>query len=66
MTDEPISLTVANLISMGFAGFIFGPALVGYLAEYIGLTFNMYLLSMVWGLNGAALIVMMKRLNLSS
>jgi MFS family permease len=66
VTDEPISLTVANLITMGFAGFIFGPALVGYLAEYIGLTFNMYLLSMVWGLNGAALIVMMKRLNLSS
>ena len=45
VTDEPISLTVANLITMGFAGFIFGPALVGYLAEYIGLTFNMYLLS---------------------
>ena len=66
ITDEPIALTVANLITMGFAGFIFGPALVGYLAEYIGLTFNMYLLSIVWGVNGAALIVMMKRLNLSS
>jgi MFS family permease len=62
VTDEPISLTVANLITMGFAGFIFGPALVGYLAEYIGLTFNMYLLSLVWGLNGAALLVMMKRI----
>jgi len=35
--------------------------LVGYLAEYIGLTFNMYLLSLVWGLNGLALIVMMRR-----
>ena len=61
LTDEPISLTVANLITMGFAGFIFGPALVGYLAEYIGLTFNMYLLSLVWGLNGLALIIMMRR-----
>jgi hypothetical protein len=48
---------------MGFAGFIFGPALVGYLAEYIGLTFNMYLLSLVWGLNGGALLVMMRRVN---
>jgi len=63
VTDEPISLTVANLITMGFAGFIFGPALVGYLAEYIGLTFNMYLLSLVWGLNGLALLVMMRRVN---
>ena len=62
VTDEPISLTVANLITMGFAGFIFGPALVGYLAEYIGLTFNMYLLSLVWGLNGVALLFMMKRI----
>ncbi|MDC1046504.1 MFS transporter [Candidatus Pseudothioglobus singularis] len=63
ITDEPISLTVANLITLGFAGFIFGPALVGYLAEFLSLTFNMYLLSVVWGLNGAALLVMMRRVN---
>jgi len=61
ITDEPISLTVANLITLGFAGFIFGPALVGYLAEYLGLTFNMYLLSFVWGFNGLALLFMMRR-----
>jgi len=65
VTDEPISLTVANLITLGFAGFIFGPALVGYLAEYLGLTFNMYLLCITWGLNGVALIIIMKRLNLT-
>jgi MFS family permease len=65
ITDEPIALTVANLITMGFAGFIFGPALVGYLGEYIGLTFNMYLLSFVWGLNGMALLILIKRLKLS-
>ena len=63
ITDEPIGLTVANLITRGFAGFIFGPALVGYLAEFLSLTFNMYLLSVVWGLNGAALLVMMRRVN---
>ena len=63
ITDEPISLTVANLITLGFAGFIFGPALVGYLAEFLSLTFNMYLLSVVWGLNGVALLVMMRRVN---
>jgi hypothetical protein len=43
ITDEPINLTVANLVTLGFSGFIFGPALVGYLAEYLSLTFNMYL-----------------------
>ena len=63
VTDEPINLTVANLITLGFSGFIFGPALVGYLAEFLSLTFNMYLLSVVWGLNGVALIIMMKRIN---
>ena len=63
ITDEPINLTVANLVTLGFSGFIFGPALVGYLAEYLSLTFNMYLLSVVWGLNGVALIIMMNRIN---
>ena len=63
ITDEPIGLTVANLITLGFAGFIFGPSLVGYLAEFLSLTFNMYLLSVVWGLNGAALLVMLRRVN---
>jgi MFS family permease len=63
ITDEPIALTVANLVTLGFAGFIFGPALVGYLAEYLGLTFNMYLLSLIWGLNGVALLIMMRRLD---
>jgi len=62
ITDEPIPLTVSNLVTLGFAGFIFGPALVGYLAEYLGLTFNMYMLSVIWGLNGVALLVMMKRI----
>ena len=65
ITDEPIGLTVANLITLGFAGFIFGPALVGYLAEFLGLTFNMYLISIVWGLNGVALLVMMGRIKSS-
>ena len=62
ITDEPIALTVANLVTLGFSGFIFGPALVGYLAEYLGLTFNMYLMCIVWGLNGVALLIIMKRI----
>jgi MFS family permease len=66
ITDEPINLTVANLVTLGFSGFIFGPALVGYLAEFLSLTFNMYLLSVVWGFNGVALIIMMDRVKSST
>ncbi len=54
-TNESISLTVSNLLTLGFAGFIFGPAIVGYLAELISLTFNMYLLSVIWAFNGIIL-----------
>ena len=60
-SNEGISLTVSNLITLGFGGFIFGPVVVGYLAEFISLTFNMYLLSIIWGFNGLALFYLIKR-----
>ena len=60
-SNEGISLTVSNLITLGFGGFIFGPVVVGYLAEYISLTFNMYLLSVIWGFNGLALFYLIKK-----
>jgi hypothetical protein len=53
-------LTVSNLLTLGFFGFIFGPALVGYSAEYLGLTFNMYILCIVWFLNSYLLIYIKK------
>ena len=57
---EPLGLTVSNLLTMGFAGFIFGPALVGYSAEYFGLTFNMLALCLIWFLNSCLLIYIKK------
>ncbi|MDA9749114.1 MFS transporter [Pelagibacteraceae bacterium] len=60
-TKESISLTVSNLLTLGFAGFIFGPAIVGYLAELINLTFNMYLLSTIWAFNGLALFYLINK-----
>ena len=60
-TNESISLTVSNLLTLGFAGFIFGPAIVGYLAELISLTFNMYLLSIIWAFNGWALFYLINK-----
>ncbi len=58
-SSDPISLTVSNLTTLGFSGFIFGPAIVGYTAQFIGLTFNMYLLCVIWGFNGLCLIYLM-------
>ena len=60
VTKEPISLAVSNLTTLGFSGFIFGPALVGYTAENIGLTFNMYVLCVVWALSAIFLIKMIR------
>ena len=59
VTTEPISLTVSNLSTLGFSGFIFGPAIVGYTAKNFGLTFNMYILCFIWALSGLILIKIM-------
>tara|TARA_B100000927_G_C16435326_1_gene457387 strand:+ start:157 stop:1317 length:1161 start_codon:yes stop_codon:yes gene_type:complete len=59
VTTDPIPLTVSNLTTLGFSGFIFGPAIVGYTAKYLGLTFNMYALCIIWGFNGICLIYLM-------
>ena len=63
VTKEPISLAVSNLTTLGFSGFIFGPALVGYTAENIGLTFNMYVLCVIWALSAFFLIRIMIKFN---
>ena len=60
-SNEPINLTVSNLATLGFAGFIFGPVIVGYMAEYFGLTFNMYVLSLIWAINGLLLLFLMNK-----
>ena len=62
-SNEPINLTVSNLATLGFAGFIFGPVIVGYMAEYFGLTFNMYVLSVIWAINGLLLLFLMNKNN---
>ena len=66
VTKEPISLAVSNLTTLGFSGFIFGPAIVGYTAKNIGLTFNMYILCVVWALSAIFLIKMIRAVEYSS
>ena len=55
LSPNNIPVTISNINSIGFSGFAFGPLLVGYSAENIGLTFNMLTLCIVWGINGLVL-----------
>ena len=48
---------------LGLWLFIFGPAIVGYTAKYLGLTFNMYALCVIWGFTGFCLIYLMRKKN---
>ena len=47
-TTENIPTTIANLMTLAFSGLMIGPGLVGVSAKYLGMTFNMYLLPIVW------------------
>ena len=49
-TTENIPTTIANLMTLAFSGLMIGPGLVGVSAKYLGMTFNMYLLPIVWAL----------------
>ena len=48
--EEDASTTIANLLTLGLAGLMFGPAIVSVTAQFLGMTFNMYLLALVWGI----------------
>lgn len=49
-TDDNIPTTIANLMTLAFSGLMIGPGLVGLSAKYLGMTFNMYLLPIIWGI----------------
>ncbi len=49
-TTENIPTTIANLMTLAFSGLMIGPGLVGVSAKYLGMTFNMYILPIIWAL----------------
>ena len=61
-SQETLSVSVSNLMTIGFSGFIFGPALIGLSAENFGLTFNMYMLCLIWFLNATLFIYVKNKL----
>ena len=48
---ENASKIVSDVTTVSFTGFLFGPPLVGLVAEYISITACMYMLSVIWGLS---------------
>ncbi len=55
-TSESINTTASNLVTMCMAGFLIGPAIVGYSASTLGLTFNVQILCVIWLCNSIALL----------
>ena len=49
-TSENIPTTIANLMTLAFSGLMIGPGIVGLTAKYMGMTFNMYMLPIIWGM----------------
>ena len=49
-TTENIPTTIANLMTLAFSGLMIGPGIVGVSAKYLGMTFNMYMLPIIWAL----------------
>jgi len=56
-TKQNINTTAANLSTLAMGGFLIGPALVGFSADYFGLTFNVQLLCFIWFINTALFLV---------
>ena len=48
-TNENIPTTIANLMTLAFSGLMIGPGIVGLTAKYLGMTFNMFILPIIWG-----------------
>ena len=48
---ENASKIVSDITTVSFTGFLFGPPLVGLVAEYISITACMYMLAIIWGLS---------------
>jgi len=61
VSKKPIPVTISHVSSMAFSGLIFGPAIVGYSAENLGLTFNMYVLCVVFLISSTIMAYLMNK-----
>ena len=47
-TNENVNTASANLITLGFLGFLLGPAIIGYTSEIYSIHFNVIAISFLW------------------
>ena len=47
-TNENVNTASANLITLGFLGFLLGPAIIGYTSEIYSINFNVIAISFLW------------------
>ena len=47
-TNENVNTASANLITLGFLGFLLGPAIIGYTSEIYSIHFNVISISFLW------------------
>ena len=62
-TSESLNTTASNLVTMCMGGFLIGPAIVGYSATTMGLTFNVKILCIIWILNSMALLYSTRKIS---
>ena len=60
-TNENIPTTIANLMTLAFSGLMIGPGIVGITAKYLGMTFNMFMLPVIWGVCAVIFLINYKK-----
>ena len=61
-TTESLNTTASNLVTMSMSGLLIGPAIVGYSASTMGLTFNVQILCGLWIINSLALLFTVRKI----
>ncbi len=60
-TTENVNTASANLITLGFLGFLLGPAMIGYTSEIYSIHFNVIAISFLWILIFSTFLIVVRR-----
>ena len=60
-TTENVNTATANLITLGFLGFLLGPAMIGYTSEIYSIHFNVIAISFSWILIFSTFLIVVRR-----
>ena len=60
-TNENVNTASANLITLGFLGFLLGPAIIGYTSEIYSIHFNVIAISFLWVLIFSTFLIIVRK-----